>query len=473
MTALGDRDARVALPGDPGYDAAAAVFNLSAPARPAAAVVARGPAGIRAAIRYARSAGLGVRVHTTGHASAAVRPVEDAVLIRTEAAGGVEVDPVRRVARVPAGTRWGAVVEAASAHGLSAPHGSSPTVGVVGYLLRGGLSFYGRRVGLAVNGVRAVELVTADGELVRADPEENPRLFWALRGGGGGFGVVTAVEIDLFPAPHVITGAAYWAGEHAAALLAAWRRWTLDAPWDATTSVRIMNLPAGPPVPPALAGRTMVAVDGAILAADPDGDGPGDPEDARRVAADLLGPLRSVAEPVIDTWEETTARGVLEAHMDPGEPVAFIGDHMLLDEIGGDGEEAFLRAAGPGTGSPFVVAGLRQLGGAFAVEHRDKGALNHLAARYSYAGSGVPHGEVTAGRLLEQVDRVRDALRPWDTGLTAPSFVERHDQPQRHLRPDQVHAADRVRAEVDPDGLFRGDVAPNATARGAGSGAGG
>jgi len=147
-----------------------------------------------------------VRVLSTGHASAAVRPVRHAVLIRTELGGSVDVDTTRRLARVPAGASWQAVVDAATPHGLAAPHGSAATVGVVGFLLRGGISFYSRKIGLAVNSVRAIELVTADGELRRVDADHDPDLFWSLRGGGGGFGVVTAIEIALFPATSVITG---------------------------------------------------------------------------------------------------------------------------------------------------------------------------------------------------------------------------------------------------------------------------
>ena len=461
MTTVGERDTSIALPGDPAFDAATRVFNLVAPARPVAAVTARTVEQIRAAIRHAEAEGLPVRVHATGHASAAVRPIRDALLIRTELAGGVQIDAHRRVARVPAGTRWGEVVDATAPHGLAAPHGSSPTVGVVGYLLRGGLSFYGRQVGLAANGIRAIELVTADGELRRVDAFRDPELFWALRGGGGGFGVVTAVEIDLFPVSRVVTGAAFWPAAHAERLLSAWRRWTLDAPGEVTTSLRVMNLPPVPEVPPVLAAGPVVSVDGAVLCASD-----GDVATAQRQAEDLLGPLRSVADPLLDSWRLTTPAEAVHAHMDPTDPLPIIGDHMLLRELGDDGAEAFLRATGEGSGSPLVVAGLRQLGAAYSVPNPAGGVLDHLDAWYSYAGSGVPAGPVTAEALREGCARVRAALGPWDTGRTAPSFVENVEQPQRHLDADQVRAVDRVRARVDPYGRFRDDIAPNATAAG-------
>jgi FAD/FMN-containing dehydrogenase len=458
MTAGRITEPGIARPGSAAYQAATRVFNLAAPPQPAVAVTARTVDQVRAALRYAHTGRLPVRVHTTGHAAAAARPVRDALLIRTELSGNVEIDSGRRLARVPAGTQWGAVVAAAAAAGLAAPHGSSPTVGVIGYLLRGGLSWYGRKVGLAVNQVRAVELVTMDGDLRRVDAASDPELFWALRGGGGGFGVVTGLEFELFPATEVVTGAMFWPAAHADRLLRAWLQWAAEAPWEVTTSWRVMNLPPLPEVPRELSAGPVVSVDGAVL-----GTARGGPGLAERQASDLLDKLRSLADPVWDTWQLTSPSEVLHAHLDPTEPVAVIGDHMLLDELGEEGAARLLQVIGEDSGSPLVVAGLRQLGGAYAVRHPAGGALDHLEARYSYAGSGVPAEPVTAGMLTRHCAVVRDALRPWNTGRTVPSFVERFTQPQRHLGPEQVRVLDRIRQRVDPAGLFRGDIAPHAS----------
>ncbi|MFF0309691.1 FAD-binding oxidoreductase [Streptosporangium sp. NPDC004379] len=456
--AAGTTGDAVARPGEPGYDAATAVFNLAAPPRPAAAVVVRTVEDVRAAIRLADAEGLSLRVHTTGHSAPAARPMRDALLIRTEMDGAVEVDPVRRVARIPAGTRWGVVAKAAAPYGLAVAHGSSPTVGVVGYLLGGGLSFYGRKVGLAANGVRAVDLVTADGELRRVDLSSDPDLFWALRGGGGGFGVVTAVEVKLFPAAQVVTGTTCWPAAHAPGLLRAWRRWTLDAPPEATTSVRVLNLPKIPDVPPMLSAGPILCVDGAVLAETGD-----DVAAARRYADELLGPLRAVAEPVLDTWQLTEPVNLLDTHMDPSDPVAVIGDHMLLGDLGDDGIDALLRVVGEGSGSPLISAGLRQLGGAYARSHPQGGALDRLDAPYAYSGGGVPDLTGTAEAITRHIATVREALAPWDTGWTTPTFVESHAQPQRHLSDARIAAADLVRHRVDPAGRFRDDIMPGAT----------
>ncbi|WP_054051352.1 FAD-binding oxidoreductase [Alloactinosynnema sp. L-07] len=458
MTSFDERDASIALPGDPAYVAATRVFNLAAPVTPAAALTARTVNEIRAGITYARSAGLSVRVHTTGHSAGAAKPMAGAVLIRTELDGAVEVDPDRRVARIPAGTQWKAVVEATSAHGLTAPHGSSGTVGIVGYLLRGGISFYGRQTGLAVNHVRGIELVTPDGELVWTDADNDPDLFWALRGGGGGFGVVTAIEVDLFPASTVVTGAAFWPGEHARTLLTLWDKWCRDAPNAVSTSFRVLNLPPFPGVPEVLSGGTMICVDGVVL-------GGADDSVALGQADDLLAPLRAVAEPVMDTWHLTTPQDILATHMDPEDPVPAQGDHFLLTELTEDTIDEFVKVFGPGTESPLVMAGLRQLGGNLAQPSPTGGALDHLTAPYLYSGAGIPLDADTSATINDRLELARAALSPWDSGRTAPTFIESPTQPQGHLTPEAIARVDEVRARLDPKGLFKGDVMTNTTAR--------
>ncbi|WP_069170223.1 FAD-binding oxidoreductase [Streptomyces griseus] len=438
--------APLAFPGDPAYDAATHVFNLAGPARPAAALTATGPDDVRAAIRHASAHGRGVRLHTTGHSAGAATPMTGALLIRPLLSGGVEIDPDRRLARIPAGTPWSAVVHAAAPHGLAAPHGTSGTVGAIGYLLHGGVSLYGRTLGLAANHIRSIELITADGDTRRVSAGEDPELFWALRGGGGGFGVVTAVEIELFPVPELVAGAAFWRWEHAEAVVGTWYDWTLHAPQEVSTSLRVMNLPDLPEIPPMLKGGPVVCVAGVALAAAP--------------ARDLLDPLRKTGEPVLDTWQDCGPELVPDVHMDPDEPGTFIGDHLLLAEPGREGIAAFLRMTGEGSGSPLIAAELRQLGGRMAVAAPDGGALNRLDARLAYMGAGVPELRGTPQEIVEHCDRVRAALGPWDTGRTAPGFVKGLDRPRGHLSEADVRAVERIRARVDPDGLFRGDAMP-------------
>ncbi|MFG3409868.1 FAD-dependent oxidoreductase [Streptomyces sp. NPDC048142] len=438
--------APIAYPGDPAYDTATGVFNLAGPAHPAAALTATSLADVQAAISHASARGQGVRVHTTGHSAGAATPMTGALLIRPVLSGGVGIDPGRRLARIPAGTPWSAVVRAAAPHGLAAPHGTSGTVGAIGYLLHGGVSLYGRRLGLAANHIRSVELVTADGRLRRVSAAEDPELFWAVRGGGGGFGVVTAVEIGLFAVTDLVAGAAFWSWEHAGAVAGAWYDWTLHAPDEVSTSLRVMNLPDLPEIPPMLKGGPVVCVAGVALAA--------------AGARDLLDPLRKIGEPVLDTWQDCGPEQVPDVHLDPDEPGTFIGDHLLLAEPGREGIAAFLRTTGEDPGSPLIAAELRQLGGRMAVAAPAGGVLNHLDARLAYMGAGVPELRGTPQEITEHCDKVRAALAPWDTGRTAPGFVKGLDRPRGHLSEADVRAVERIRARVDPGGLFRGDAMP-------------
>src|SRR4051812_16627681 len=192
---------RVVRSGDADWDMARQAFNLTVDQRPAAIAFPVDATDIATAVDYARDAGLRVAPQRTGHNAAPLGALEDVLLVRTDALQGVEIDARQRRARVNAGAKWEDVVPAASDLGLAALHGSTGDVSVVGYSLGGGLGWYARQHGLAANSVTAVELVTADGEHVRADRDNEPELFWALRGGAGNFGVVTALEFDLFEQP--------------------------------------------------------------------------------------------------------------------------------------------------------------------------------------------------------------------------------------------------------------------------------
>ncbi|GAA3500033.1 hypothetical protein GCM10019016_071380 [Streptomyces prasinosporus] len=219
-----------------------------------------------------------------------------------------------------------------------------------------------------------------------------------------------------------------------------------------STSLRFMNLPPVPEIPPELRSGTVVCVAGAVIA-----PRPGDRRDAERHANDLLGPLRAVAAPLEDTWAPGGTEAVARAHMDPPGPVRVLGDHLLVTDLAGGGADALLGSAGPGTGSPLVAAELRQLGGALGEPDPAGGVLDHLPAAYAFMAAGLP--ELHAPQAIrERCAAVRAALAPWDTGRTAPGFVESPDQPQGHLDDGQIAAVDRVRLHYDPDGLFRADV---------------
>ncbi|RXZ42409.1 FAD-binding oxidoreductase, partial [Agromyces binzhouensis] len=326
-----------------------------------------------------------------------------------------------------------------SAHGLAALHGSAGDVAVAGYVLGGGLSFYGRAHGPASSHVRAVELVTADGTIVRASDDEHPDLFWALRGGGGGnFGVVVAVEIDLIPVRDVVAGMLLWDLARAGDVTRAWARWTAAVPESATTSLRFMRFPPAPELPPFLSGRNLVVIDGAIL------------EDDGR-AAELLAPLRAL-DPEIDTFARIPAAGLVDVHMDPPGPVPGVSDHAMLGELPDAAIDALLAAAGPGVEIPLMVAELRHLGGALA--RPGDGALARLDGAYAlFALSPAPTPEMAAiGTTV--TSEVVAALAPWANGTAFLNFAERGIDVSTAFDAAAWARLVAVRRAVDPDGVF-------------------
>jgi FAD/FMN-containing dehydrogenase len=194
----------VYVPGEEGYDGARAAWNLNAHQHPALVVVAEGAADILTAVRFARDQGLGVGVMATGHGVAA--PADGGVLINTSRMKGMHVDSDTRTACVEPGAKWADVVPEAAAHGLAGLQGSSSDVGVVGYTMGGGFGWLGRKYGFAADSIKEADVVTADGELVKASAHENADLFWGLKGGGGNFGIVTSLEFALYPITHVYGG---------------------------------------------------------------------------------------------------------------------------------------------------------------------------------------------------------------------------------------------------------------------------
>lgn len=182
-------------------------FNLLVDQQPAGIAVPRNADEVRDVVRSAAADGKRLAAQCTGHNAIPLGSLSDTVLLRTTGLGGVQVDADARTARVGAGALWGDLVSQASEQGLAALHGSAPNVGITGYTLGGGVSFYARKHGLACNRVTAIDIVTAGGEQLRVDAENEPDLFWALRGGGGSFGVVTACEFDLLPMREIFAGA--------------------------------------------------------------------------------------------------------------------------------------------------------------------------------------------------------------------------------------------------------------------------
>jgi FAD/FMN-containing dehydrogenase len=427
--------APVALPGERVYDRALP-WNLAVPVRPAAVVLASTASDVAAVMRFAADRGLRVAVQATGHGAVPVGA--DAVLVLTAGLGGCVVDPAARTARVGAGARWQAVLDAATPHGLAPLCGSAPGVGVVGYLTGGGIGPLVRSVGLSADHVTAFDLVTGGGQMLRVTPDEHADLFWGLRGGKSMLGIVTAVEIQLLPITEFYGGAIYFRGERARDVLHAWRRWSATLPESANTSVCIQQLPPLPGIPEPLAGRMTVAVRYAAL---------GDFDEAER----LLQPMRYVAAPLIDAVGVLPYAAIGAVHADPVDPMPTHEDHALLRELPADAVDEILAAAGPGSNSPQTIVEVRLLGGALAREPRQRSAFCHRNAAYALSVIGVlapAGGEAVAVHAAALVG----AVAPWATGGQMPNFAASADpaRPGRCYNADALHWLRALAQRYDP-----------------------
>ena len=433
---------KLVLPDDPGYDAARAAWNLAIDQRPAAVVAPETPGDVVAAIGYARAHGLHVAVQGTGHNAGPLGSLHATLLLRTDRMRGVRIDPTRRIARVQAGTLWLEVVQAAAAHGLAALAGSSPDVGVVGYTLGGGVSWLGRRYGLAASHVEAIELVTAGGRRLRVDHAHEPDLFWALRGGGGDFGVVTAIELRLLPITHAYAGILWYPITRGREVLHAWHELTQAQPPEELTTVgRFLSLPPIPEIPEPVRGKSFVLVEVYHL---------GDPAQAD----ELLAPLRALG-PVNDTVATVPMAALSHLHMDPEHPVAGFGDGMLLGSLAPAAIDALVATAGAEAAFPLLSVELRHLGGELGRARPRNGALAALQAEYAlYAVGATPIPELEAP-VRAQVQAVIAALTPWQSERTYLNFAETPRNPSAFWDGPTHDRLRAIKSAVDPDGLIR------------------
>jgi FAD/FMN-containing dehydrogenase len=434
---------RVALPGDADWDAARQAWNLAADQRPAAVVHCADPQDVVAAIAAARRAGLRVVPQGIGHGAGALGALDGALLLRTTLMDGVQVDPSSRIARVEAGAAWGPVAQLAGEHGLAALHGSSGTVGVTGYTLGGGLGWLSRLHGLASESVVAIELVTADAQPRRVDATHDPELFWALRGGGGGFGVVTAIEFALHPLAQAYGGGIFWPGEAAPEVLNAYREWTATLPDEVSSTVRLLRLPPLPEVPEALRGVPVIDI-GVVAAGDP------------QAGAAWIRPLLDVATPLFDSLRPLRAPELATLHGDPEQPVPGIGHHALLRELTPETVGALVEVAGHASGSPLLGVELRQLGGALGRRSDDAGALGALDAAFALYGIGVPFDAAAGRAVQERLEQVVATVRPWAAPGGYPNFADQHGDTADLFDPETHAKLLAVKRAVDPDGLIQG-----------------
>ena len=405
-------------PDDEGWDEARRAWNLAVDQRPAAVAVPITDADVIEIVHFAREQGLRVAPQGTGHGASAIASLENTILLSTKRMRGVRIDPKARRARVRAGAIWQDVTAPASAYGLAPLAGSAHDVGVVGYTLGGGLSWLARRHGFACDSVTAIELVTADGTLTRTDAHNDPELFRALCGGGGNFGVVTAMEFELYPIEQLTGGALLWPRERAEEIFNAWSAWAETVPTGVTSLCRLLNVPPLPDVPEPLRGRSFVVVEAAILG-----------DDA------VLAPLRALA-PELDMVGPIPPAALIEIHNDPKQPMPGLADHRVLADATPETIASLVAAAGP----ELVAVELRHLGG------------NLPVGGFSLFAIGVPMDAESAMAIDAALARVMEATAPYDSGRSLLNFSDRPTSGDRLWTTRDALRA--VKARVDGDDMF-------------------
>ncbi|MEU4679125.1 FAD-binding oxidoreductase [Micromonospora sp. NPDC023737] len=436
----------VLLPGDDGFAEEVAGFNPNNVMKPAVAVGVTSAADVQAVVRYAARHRLPVAVRATGHQ--VVKDARDAILINTSRMQDVRIDAGNRSARVEAGVDWARTLSETAKHGLAPLSGSAATVSVIGYTLGGGQGpVLGRSQGYAADHVRRIEVVTADGELQQATADSEPDLFWALLGSKGNFGVVTAIEFDLFPVTEFYGGGLHFAGDRMEDVLRVWSAWAPELPEQATTSVAVQRLPPLPELPEPLRGAFVLHFRFAYL---------GSAEDGER----LLAPIRAVAQPLLDSVRMLPYADSPLIHLDPPTPVPYYDGTTTLREFSPEVLDALVEFAGPASGNPLSSIEIRALGGAFDREPEVPNAVPTRGVPYVLFSAGMG-GPDQAEVLQSWLERMVQTFEPWSVDeRRMVNFLSKDEA----TTPEQVrltYGAERydrlarIKRRFDPDNMFR------------------
>ncbi|MEU9828046.1 FAD-binding oxidoreductase [Micromonospora chersina] len=414
---------QVWLPGEPDFDTVRRPWNLAVEQPVDAVVEAADAADVVALVRQARAAGLSIATQPSGHGASG--RTGGSILLRTRRLDTLQVDAANRRARVGAGVRSGLVQAAAAPHGLTGLPGSSPVVSVAGVALGGGLSWFGRAHGWVADSVSAFDIVDAEGRERHVTADTEPELFWALRGGGGSFAIVTALELTLHPAPRLYGGRMLWPARHAPAVLDAYRTITATAPDELTVWLDLLHFPGAEP---------MVAVDTTYL---------GEPGDART----LLAPLDRLPAPLSDTRQPMSVAELGPITAEPTDPSAGLSHTELLTAL----DDEAVRTLLDDPIEPLLSAQLRHLGGALArPSDSPHGPLTEPYALYLF---GLPTDPARAEAVSAKQRTLADALPT--SGRKPLSFLNPSESVADVFTPDVLDRLRDIKRRHDPHDIFR------------------
>lgn len=431
-------------PGDEGYDEARSVWNAMIDRYPSYIVRCQGAADVKAGVDFAREHDLLLAVKGGGHNFAGSAVCDDGLMLDLSPMDSVRVDPDSRTARVGPGATWADFDHEAQAFGLATTGGLVSTTGVAGLTLGGGQGYLARKHGLTIDNLVGADVITADGEFVRATEDENEDLFWALRGGGGNFGVVTAFEYDLHPVgPEVLGGPIFHPYEDAVEALRFYREFTADAPRELACYALVVRVPPEEPFPETYQGEPSLAF--AVCYAGPLDEG-----------AETLAPLREFGDPIVDAIQPMPY-AALQQSFDDGSPEGFRW-YTKSHYLGGlpDGAiETIVEHTDPFPG-PLTQVALEPLGGAIADVDPTATAFPHRDAAYSlgiWPGWADPDDD---DEMIAWAREFHEAMEPYATDGVYANYLDKDES-------DRVRAAygenyDRlaeVKTSYDPENRFR------------------
>jgi FAD/FMN-containing dehydrogenase len=436
-----DLPEKVVLPDNADYQSARTVWNGTADHLPGLIVRCASAADVSAAVTFAREQSLELSVRSGGHSLAGYGTNDGGMVIDLSHMKAISIDPERRIAKMEAGLTWGEVANTLQPHGLALSSGDTRTVGVGGLLLGGGIGWMARKYGLTLDHLRAVELVTADGEHLRASAEEHADLFWGLRGGGGNFGIATSFEVDLHPAGIVLGGAVFYEMVEAASILREYARYAATAPDELTTMAMLMAAPPAPFIPPDKHGSPVVAVSLCYT---------GDLAQGERVIAPLrhLGTvvadvIAPIPYPVMFTFTEEATRPDFPQY----------ARSLFASSLSDDLVQSIV-CASAGRISPETMVQIRILGGAVsrvpadatAFAHRDKQAMLSVFNTQFQPGND---------EHLLQAEQVWQSLRPYADGVYVNFLADEGEQRIKEAYPPATYARlAALKERYDPTNLF-------------------
>ena len=429
--------------GDAAYDEARTIWNATVDRRPGLIVCCVGASDVIRAVNFARENRLLVSVRGGGHNIAGSAVCDGGLMIDLSPMKSVRVDPAARRAWVGPGATLADVDRETQAFGLAVPTGINSTTGISGLTLGGGFGWITRKFGLTIDNLVSADVVTADGKLLRASQTENPDLFWALRGGKAGLGIVTAVELRLVELETLYAGSLMFDTEHIEQALRAWIAWTADADPRITTSVAIARFPPFEQVPEPIRGRNLLSLRFAF---------PGPSDEGERLAQ----PLREAAPVYLDDLGEMVPTEMARISGDPTEPAPSWISARLLGELDDGFATALLAEVGPETTPPFVAVEVRHVGGATATDVEEGSAASGRGATFTIGMVGVDPSQFETG-LPEAAAAIYERISDYLSDEGNPNFSAKPKTMADFESAFQPETRDRlrqVRSTYDPDGVF-------------------